>query len=41
MKMLTAQAIPDAGEIEVLGLQLPHASEPARAQCRVVLQHFT
>src|SRR4051794_16436028 len=31
MKLLTAQAIADAGEIEVLGLQLPGESKAARA----------
>ena len=38
MKMLTAQAIADEGEIEVLGLKLPEESKPARAQCGVVPQ---
>ena len=38
MKMLTAQAIADQGEIEVLGLRLPEESKPARAQCGVVPQ---
>ena len=38
MKMLTAQAIADEGEIEVLGLKLPDESKPARAQCGVVPQ---
>ena len=38
MKMLTAQAIADEGEIEVLGLRLPEESKPARAQCGVVPQ---
>jgi lipooligosaccharide transport system ATP-binding protein len=38
MRLLTAQAIPDAGELEVLGFQLPHDSKAARAQCGVVPQ---
>ncbi len=38
MKMLTAQAIADSGEIDVLGLRLPEQSKPARAQCGVVPQ---
>jgi lipooligosaccharide transport system ATP-binding protein len=38
MKMLTAQAIPDEGEIEVLGLPLPEQSKVARAQCGVAPQ---
>jgi lipooligosaccharide transport system ATP-binding protein len=38
MKMLTAQAIPDEGEIEVLGLPLPEQSKVARAQCGVTPQ---
>jgi lipooligosaccharide transport system ATP-binding protein len=38
MRMLTAQAIPDEGEIEVLGLQVPGQSKAARAQCGVVPQ---
>ena len=38
MKTLTAQAIPDEGEIEVLGLRLPEESKAARAQCGVVPQ---
>jgi lipooligosaccharide transport system ATP-binding protein len=38
MKMLTAQAIADEGEIRVLGHQLPHDSKAARAQCGVVPQ---
>jgi lipooligosaccharide transport system ATP-binding protein len=38
MKMLTAQAIADAGEIEVLGRRLPHESKAARAECGVVPQ---
>jgi lipooligosaccharide transport system ATP-binding protein len=38
MKMLTAQAIPDEGEIEVLGLTLPEQSKAARAQCGVTPQ---
>jgi len=38
MKMLTAQAIADEGELEVLGLPLPEQSKAARAQCGVVPQ---
>src|SRR5919199_4577608 len=38
MKMLTAQAIPDAGELEVLGFEVPKDSKQARAQCGVVPQ---
>jgi lipooligosaccharide transport system ATP-binding protein len=38
MKMLTAQAIPDEGEIEVLGYRLPGESKQARAECGVVPQ---
>jgi lipooligosaccharide transport system ATP-binding protein len=38
MKMLTAQAIPDEGEIEILGLRLPGDSKAARALCGVVPQ---
>jgi len=38
MKMLTAQALADEGQIEVLGLSLPDQSKPARAQCGVVPQ---
>src|SRR3954464_8920523 len=38
MKMLTAQAIADAGEIEVLGRRLPQESKAARAECGVVPQ---
>jgi lipooligosaccharide transport system ATP-binding protein len=38
MKMLTAQAIPDAGEIEVLGYEVPKDSKQARALCGVVPQ---
>ena len=38
MKMLTAQAIADEGEITVLGHTLPHDSKAARAQCGVVPQ---
>ena len=32
MKLLTAQAIPDAGELEVLGFKLPGESKQARAE---------
>ena len=35
MRLLTAQAIADEGEIEVLGLRLPEQSKAARAQCGV------
>jgi lipooligosaccharide transport system ATP-binding protein len=38
MKMLTAQAIPDAGELQVLGYEVPKDSKQARAQCGVVPQ---
>jgi lipooligosaccharide transport system ATP-binding protein len=38
MKLLTAQAIADEGEIEVLGRQLPRDSKEARAECGVVPQ---
>jgi lipooligosaccharide transport system ATP-binding protein len=38
MRLLTAQSIADAGEIEVLGFRLPEESKPARAQCGVVPQ---
>jgi lipooligosaccharide transport system ATP-binding protein len=38
MKMLTAQVIADAGEIEVLGHKLPEASKVARAEMGVVPQ---
>jgi lipooligosaccharide transport system ATP-binding protein len=38
MKMLTAQAIADEGEIEVLGHALPKDSKAARADCGVVPQ---
>jgi lipooligosaccharide transport system ATP-binding protein len=38
MRMLTAQAIPDEGEIEILGLKLPGESKAARALCGVVPQ---
>jgi lipooligosaccharide transport system ATP-binding protein len=35
MRLLTAQAIADEGELEVLGLRLPEESKAARAQCGV------
>jgi lipooligosaccharide transport system ATP-binding protein len=35
MRLLTAQAIADEGEIEVLGFKLPGESKMARAQCGV------
>ena len=38
MRMLTAQSIPDAGTIEVLGLPVPARSKQARAQMGVVPQ---
>jgi lipooligosaccharide transport system ATP-binding protein len=38
MRLLTAQAIADEGEIEVLGYRLPGESKPARAECGVVPQ---
>jgi lipooligosaccharide transport system ATP-binding protein len=38
MRMLTAQAIADEGELEVLGYQLPQDSKQARAQCGLVPQ---
>jgi lipooligosaccharide transport system ATP-binding protein len=38
MRMLTAQALPDAGEIEVLGYELPRQSKQARMEMAVVPQ---
>src|SRR3954470_24012396 len=38
MRLLTAQAIADAGEIEVLGRRLPGESKAARAECGVIPQ---
>jgi len=38
MRMLTAQAIADEGELEVLGYRLPRDSKQARAECGVVPQ---
>ena len=38
MKLLTAQAIADEGDLEVLGHRLPGESKQARAQCGVVPQ---
>jgi lipooligosaccharide transport system ATP-binding protein len=38
MRLLTAQAIADEGELEVLGFRLPQESKVARAQCGVVPQ---
>jgi lipooligosaccharide transport system ATP-binding protein len=38
MRLLTAQAIPDEGEIEILGFKLPKESKVARAACGVVPQ---
>src|SRR5881227_2264401 len=38
MRLLTAQAIADEGELEVLGFRLPEESKAARAQCGVTPQ---
>ncbi len=38
MRLLTAQAIADEGELEVLGFRLPGESKAARAHCGVVPQ---
>jgi lipooligosaccharide transport system ATP-binding protein len=38
MRLLTAQAIADEGELEVLGFRLPIESKAARAQCGVTPQ---
>src|SRR3954447_22075844 len=38
MKALTAQVIPDEGELEVLGFRLPEDSKQARAEMGVVPQ---
>jgi lipooligosaccharide transport system ATP-binding protein len=38
MRLLTAQAIADEGELEVLGFELPRESKQARAQCGVAPQ---
>jgi lipooligosaccharide transport system ATP-binding protein len=38
MRLLTAQAIADEGEIDVLGFKLPEESKMARAQCGVTPQ---
>jgi lipooligosaccharide transport system ATP-binding protein len=38
MRLLTAQAIADEGELEVLGFRLPSESKQARARCGVVPQ---
>jgi lipooligosaccharide transport system ATP-binding protein len=38
MRLLTAQAIADEGELEVLGFRLPEESKMARAQCGLVPQ---
>jgi lipooligosaccharide transport system ATP-binding protein len=38
MRLLTAQAIADEGEIEVLGYKLPEESKEARAECGVTPQ---
>jgi lipooligosaccharide transport system ATP-binding protein len=39
MRILTGQAIADAGTVEVLGMSLPEESKPARAAMGVVPQH--
>jgi lipooligosaccharide transport system ATP-binding protein len=38
MRLLTAQAIADEGDLEVLGFRLPEESKAARAECGVVPQ---
>jgi lipooligosaccharide transport system ATP-binding protein len=38
MRLLTAQAIADEGELEVLGFRLPEESKAARAECGVTPQ---
>src|SRR5262245_21420415 len=38
MRLLTAQAIADEGELEVLGYRLPEESKVARAECGVAPQ---
>jgi len=38
MRLLTAQSIPDEGQLDVLGFQLPDESKQARALCGVVPQ---
>jgi lipooligosaccharide transport system ATP-binding protein len=38
MRLLTAQAIADEGELQVLGFRLPQESKAARAECGVVPQ---
>jgi lipooligosaccharide transport system ATP-binding protein len=38
MRLLTAQAIADEGELEVLGFRLPEESKAARAECGVAPQ---
>src|SRR5580765_7975501 len=38
MRLLTAQAIADEGEIQVLGRRLPQESKAARAECGVIPQ---
>jgi lipooligosaccharide transport system ATP-binding protein len=38
MRLLTAQALPDAGELELLGFSLPEESKQARAQLGVTPQ---
>ena len=39
MRMLTGQALPDSGDIRVLGLSVPKQSKQARARMGVVPQH--
>jgi lipooligosaccharide transport system ATP-binding protein len=38
MRTLTGQAVPDAGEVEVLGMAMPARSKDIRARCGVVPQ---
>src|SRR5215208_5287236 len=38
MRLLTGQAVADAGELRVLGFELPGQAKPARAQMGVVPQ---
>jgi lipooligosaccharide transport system ATP-binding protein len=38
MRLLTAQALPDEGELELLGFELPRESKQARAQLGVTPQ---
>ena len=39
MRLLTAQAVADRGDLEILGQRLPQESKQARARCGVVPQH--